>query len=298
MTALSFLRGVRDSAASKIPYSIHFTTLMTHLMPFLKKPATGVFFVLLPGLLAASFLNEAEARDPAPQAEAPYFRTEASRRMLRYDVPAGKTSRIAVQEDRIVSAVYDRALLSIQTNSQLGELYVQPHMAGEAAVYLSTESGNSISILLNAEDDMDPQTIILSKSPGAIPVGTDTRSPRMLAPMPAADYEAAVKRIIRQAVLNEETPDVMKRGACPKPSVSLQGAITALGMLKPRLTACWSSMGFNASVIRVTNTRLARQQIDESLLTRGTILATAIDRDELSLGASASLIFVEAGSGS
>ena len=71
MTALNFLRGVRGPAASKIPNPIHFKTLMTHLMPFLKKPATGVFFVLLPGLLAASFLNEAEARDPAPQAEAP-----------------------------------------------------------------------------------------------------------------------------------------------------------------------------------------------------------------------------------
>lgn len=271
---------------------------MTHLKPFLKKPAVSVLFVIFPGLLAQSFLDSAEAREPAPQAEAPYFRTEASRRMLRYDVPAGKTSRIAVQEDRIVSAVYDRALLSIQTNSQLGELYVQPHMAGEAAVYLSTESGNSISILLNAEEDMDPQTIILSKSPGAFAVGTDTRSPRMLAPMPAADYEAAVKRIIRQAVLNEETPDVMKRGACPKPSVSLETAILALQSLKPKLTACWSSMGFNASVLRVTNTRLARQSIDESVLTRGTILATAIDRDEFSLGASASLIFVEAGSGS
>ena len=57
-------------------------------------------------------------------------------------------------------------------------------------------------------------------------------------------------------------------------------------------------MGFNATVLRVTNTHLARQSIDESVLTRGTILATAIDRDELSLGASASLIFVEAGSGS
>ena len=107
-----------------------------------------------------------------------------------------------------------------------------------------------------------------------------------------------MKRIIRQAVLNEETPDVMRRGACPKPSVSLGEAILALGSLKPKLTACWSSMGFNASVLRVTNTRLARQSIDESVLTRGTILATAIDRDELSLGASASLIFVEAGSGS
>lgn len=268
-----------------------------------KRPAAGttiliLFSGLFSGLFAASIFEPAEAAEPAPGTLTPYYRTEASRQMLRYDVPAGKTSRIAVAEDRIVSAVYDRALLSIQTNSSLGEIYVQPHIPGEAAVYLSTESGSSISLILNAEEALDPQTIILSKSPGALPVGTDTRTPRMLAPMPASDYEAALKRIIRQAVLDEETPDVMKRGACPKPSASLSAAFRALDPLKPRLSACWSSMGFNAALIRLKNTRLVRQVVDERALARGTILAAAIDRDALSLGASATLILVEAGSGS
>ncbi|MDO5531909.1 type-F conjugative transfer system secretin TraK [Sutterella sp.] len=227
---------------------------------------------------------------------ASYRRAKEASASLTFEVPLMRPTRLAIMGERILSAVYDRNDLSVQTDARLGQVYVQPLREGDIALYLSTESGESISIILVSSELTGPQNIVLQRS-SAPRAGTDTRSVRVLEPLRASNYEEAVKRLVRHALLDEEAPDVMRRGACPRPSQSLTRAVKALEALKPRVKSCWASTGMAAAVIAVRNPRLGTAEINDAALIGPTSLAVAVDRTTLSFGETATVIFVEAGNG-
>lgn len=222
-------------------------------------------------------------------------RADEASRSLTFEVPPGKTSRLAVAGDRITSAVYDQMSLDVKTESTLGQLFVLPIVAGEAALYVTTESGASIPVILEVTEDANPQNIVLTRSGANLPAGTDTRSPRILAPLPVSDYVSAVKYLVRHALLELETPDVLRRGACPQPSNAVTNALLELSALTPKVLSCWSTTGLSATVIRVRNPRLAKARIDPAALTGGSILAAAVEKEELGLGHASPIVLVEPG---
>lgn len=229
----------------------------------------------------------------APQQTSAYVRAADVSEPLVFRVPPGKTSRIAFEGDRILSAVYDKYELDLRTDSRQGQIFVRPLADTPAAVYLSTESGATVAVTLESDPKEDPQSITLRRAAGSAPYGTDTRSAAALSPMPAADYESALKRLVRHAALGQESADVMKRAACPQPSVSLRTALDRLGVLNPKLIGCWSSLTLQASAVRVKNSRLGSMTLHLQPLAGPTILAVGSEKTELPFGRSATIYFLE-----
>lgn len=262
-------------------------------------PAAIVFTSILLALLtpfAARYAGAAESFGPAPgpQGGAVFDRAEEAR-PLAYTVGLGKTSRISILGDRIQSAVYDQALLSVKTESSTGQLFVQPVQEAEIPLYITTESGLTVDVMLTAVAGGDPQSITLTRRGTVDPQpGSDMRSARTLAPMPVSDYEAAVKRLVRAVAEERESADILRRGACPRPSVSVLRAVERLSALSPAVTSCWSSLALRATVISLRNPRLGEVLLNEAALAGPTVLAVSFDRLRLGFKEAGSVILVEA----
>lgn len=94
--------------------------------------------------LTVSFFSPPAWAD-APQQTSAYVRAADVSEPLVFRVPPGKTSRIAFEGDRILSAVYDKYELDLRTDSRQGQIFVRPLADTPAAIYLSTESGATVA---------------------------------------------------------------------------------------------------------------------------------------------------------
>ena len=228
---------------------------------------------------------------------APYVRAEESAKPLSFRVPVEKTSLIGFAGDRVQSAVYDKTEIDLRTDSRQGQVFVRVLTDVPASLYLSTESGATVPVTLIPDPKAQPQTIVLRRAQGAASFGTDSRSAAALAPMPASDHEAALKRFVRHAALGEESADIMKRAACPPPSASFKTALERLAPLNPKVESCWSSLSFKGAAVRIKNSRLAEMKLALPALAGPTVLAVAAEKTDLTFGASTTVYFVEASDG-
>ena len=217
--------------------------------------------------------------------------------LLRFDISASHASRIAFAGgERIESAVWDQQDLDLKTDSSSGQIFVRPKREGEIMIYVTTESGETAAIVLEAGLEKSPQNILLERTApkDAVPMsGDDSRPASMLAPPPAPDFIAAVKRLARLAALEKEAPDVMKRSSCPRPSASLANALEKLAPLHPLVETCWTSRDLTAVVLRLRNPSAVPMRIREAALTGPTVAAIASEKTTLRLGESARLIYME-----
>lgn len=231
-----------------------------------------------------------------------YARMPQSEAMLSFNVSAAQPSRIAFGDGRrIQSAVWEQNDADVKTDAATGQIFVQPHREGAIVIFITTEEGDTLAVSLQASMSSAPQNIVLEKrggSAGAAEPGAaleaDSRSSRMLPPMPVSDYEAALKAFLRAAALNRETASVMRLSRCPAPSASVSAAARRLAALKPQAEACWRAKGLRAAVLRVQNLSPVPVELREPALIGPAILAIGLDRPILRLGESAELIFVEA----
>lgn len=238
------------------------------------------------GAAAAASAAAAPAFERAPESASP----------LKFEISSQRTSRVAIEDRRIESAVFSQDEAEIKTDERTGQLYVLPKIEGPISIYLTTDAGETAALLLEARADAAPQNLLLRRraAPASARVGEDARQPARLPPMPAADYEEALKRFAKAAALGAELPDVMKRSVCPAPSASLEAALERLKRLEPAVTECWASQTMAASVIRVRNRSLMPAAIREPALIGPTVLAVAAEKAELGPGERGSLIFIEA----
>ena len=217
--------------------------------------------------------------------------------LLRFGISASHASRIAFAGgERIESAVWDQQDLDLKTDSSSGQIFVRPKREGEIMIYVTTESGETAAIVLEAGLEKSPQNILLERTApkDAVPMsGDDSRPASMLAPSPAPDFIAAVKRLARFAALGKEAPDVMKRSSCPRPSASLANALEKLAPLHPTVETCWTSRDLTAVVLRLRNPSAVPMRIREAALTGATVAAIASEKTTLRLGESARLIYME-----
>ena len=256
---------------------------------------------MLAGPAAATENPESAAAAASPvhqKTSAPKFvRRSDDASLLRFGISASHASRIAFAGgERIESAVWDQQDLDLKTDSSSGQIFVRPKREGEIMIYLTTESGETAAIVLEAGLEKSPQNILLERTApkDAVPMsGDDSRSASMLAPSPAPDFIAAVKRLARFAALGKEAPDVMKRSSCPKPSASLANALEKLAPLHPSVETCWTSRDLTAVVLRLRNPSAVPMRIREAALTGPTVAAIASEKTTLRLGESARLIYME-----
>ena len=190
-----------------------------------------------------------------------YVRRSADADPLRFGISLYHASRIAFAGgERIESAVWDQQDLDLKTDSGSGQIFVRPKREGEIIVYVTTEAGDTVAIVLDAGRDKSPQNILLERTTpkgnelqlktngvnggitlGVPMTGEDPRSASMLAPSPAPDFVAALKRFARHITLDREAADIMKRSSCPKPTASLSSALQKLERLKPVVESCWTT---------------------------------------------------------
>lgn len=256
---------------------------------------------VLAGPAAATENPESAAAAPSPvhqKTSTPKFvRRSDDASLLRFGISASHASRIAFAGgERIESAVLDQQDLDLKTDSSSGQIFVRPKREGEIMIYVTTESGETAAIVLEAGLEKSPQNILLERTApkDAVPMsGDDSRPASMLAPSPAPDFIAAVKRLARLAALEKEAPDVMKRSSCPRPSASLANALEKLAPLHPSVETCWTSRDLTAVVLRLRNPSAVPMRIRESALTGPTVAAIASEKTTLRLGESARLIYME-----
>lgn len=256
---------------------------------------------VLAGPAAATENPESAAAAPSPvhqKTSTPKFvRRSDDASLLRFGISASHASRIAFAGgERIESAVWDQQDLDLKTDSSSGQIFVRPKREGEIMIYVTTESGETAAIVLEAGLEKSPQNILLERTApkDAAPMsGDDSRPASMLAPSPAPDFIAAVKRLARLAALGKEAPDVMKRSSCPRPSASLANALEKLAPLHPTVETCWTSRDLTAVVLRLRNSSAVPMRIREAALTGPTVAAIASEKTTLRLGESARLIYME-----
>lgn len=256
---------------------------------------------VLAGPAAATENPESAAAAPSPvhqKTSTPKFvRRSDDASLLRFGISASHASRIAFAGgERIESAVWDQQDLDLKTDSSSGQIFVRPKREGEIMIYVTTESGETAAIVLEAGLEKSPQNILLERTApkDAVPMsGDDSRPASMLAPSPAPDFIAAVKRLARLAALEKEAPDVMKRSSCPRPSASLANALEKLAPLHPSVETCWTSRDLTAVVLRLRNPSAVPMRIREAALTGPTVAAIASEKTTLRLGESARLIYME-----
>lgn len=264
------------------------TFLISHFMPRACCAAA-----LLP-LLAA--LPAAHAAEPASVPKPTFERAPESAAPLTFEISSTRTSRIAIEGRRIVSAVFSQDEAEIKTDERTGQIYVLPKIEGPISIYLTTDAGETAALLLEAHAEAAPQNLLLRRreAPASARVGEDVRLPDRLPPMPAADFEAALKRLAKAVSLGVELPDVMKRSVCPAPSPSLEAALERLQRLSPAVAECWASQTMSAAVIRLQNRSLMPAALREAALCGPTVLAVAADKASLGPGEHATLILIEA----
>lgn len=271
--------------------------------PSAAKPAANPAFQRAPAAVPGKFVRRS---------------TEAD--LLRFPISAQHASRIAFTGDeRIESAIWDQQDLDLKTDTTAGQIFVRPKREGEIVLYVTTASGETAAIVLDAGLERSPQNILLERadatrasklsteaaastgtsadSPDALEgmpmTGGDPRPASMLAPSPAPEFVSSVKRFVRHATLREEAPDIMKRSACPKPTRSLSAALVKLERLKPVVTSCWTTRDLTAVVLRLKNDSPVPVLIREPALTGPSVAAITTDKAMLRYGDSAELIFVE-----
>lgn len=184
--------------------------------------ATVIYFSLLSLLGGMALMGNVAAAEPeAPYvaqgavergAEAPtnpktptLFKTE-SRALNHFEFSIPKeTTLIRVPDDPIMNAVYNTAKLEVYSNAKTHALFVKPLTDEVATLYLTTQSGVTLSLALTP-DDLAPERPILLRAV----VDEKTTQPaeraldgRQLAPLAAPDYPSKLSRFVK-AVLNEE----------------------------------------------------------------------------------------------
>ncbi len=226
------------------------------------------------------------------ESNAATFVPRKSDRPLEFLLPSTGTTMVAIPNDPIKTAVFDRARVDIQTDSQTGMLYILPKIEGSAMVYVTCRSGETAALYLTFEPDAKPRTIILEKqgeeSPtAAVGVATPSR------PLRAEGFSAEIKRFIT-LILRHETGDEAVRTSMTIPGPAAERAIQQLAPLNVRFEGIWRSRDAEAIELIVRNGTVRPIEIDPTALTSGDLWAVATTQTQLLPGMSTTLILVEA----
>lgn len=236
------------------------------------------------------------ASEPAfratPHAEGPFVRRRETTPSLVFHISPYQTSRLAIEGERIASAIWDQADLTLEAESRTGEVYLLPKRLGRMQLYVTTDSGETAGITIVADERAEPENIVLERRTARETSERRTAPTRRLPALPASDFEGALKAFAATLARREETPAVEKR-----PCVETQAVLHArevLAALSPKSQACYAARGLFATRIRIRNRSIRPVLVRESALLAPQVLAVTAEKPVLSAGESTVLHIIEA----
>lgn len=248
---------------------------------------------------AAGALTPARTVEPAfraaPRAQNPFVRQRETVPSLVFHISPYQTSRLAVEGERIASAIWDQADLTLEAESRTGEVYLLPKRLGRMQLYVTTESGETAGITIVADERAEPENIVLERrrSRNAIEQAERRTAPtRHLPALPASDFEGALKTFAATLARGEETPAVEKR-----PCVETEAVLHArkvLATLAPKAEVCYAARGLFATRIRIKNRSIRPVLVRESALLAPQVLAVTAEKPVLAAGESTVFHIIEA----
>lgn len=238
----------------------------------------------------------ARASEPAfrsaPHAEGPFVRRRETTPSLVFHISPYQTSRLAIEGERIASAIWDQADLTLEAESRTGEVYLLPKRLGRMQLYVTTDSGETAGITIVADERAEPENIVLERRTARETTERRTAPTRKLPALPASDFEGALKAFAATLARGEETPAVEKR-----PCVETQAVLHArevLAALSPKSQACYAARGLFATRIRIRNRSIRPVLVRESALLAPQVLAVTAEKPVLFAGESTVLHIIEA----
>lgn len=228
----------------------------------------------------------------APHAEGPFVRRRETASSLVFHISPYQTSRLAIEGERIASAIWDQADLTLEAESRTGEVYLLPKRLGRMQLYVTTDSGETAGITIVADERAEPENIVLERRTARETSERRTAPTRRLPALPASDFEGALKAFAATLARGEETPAVEKR-----PCVETQAVLHArevLAALSPKSQACYAARGLFATSIRIRNRSIRPVLVRESALLAPQVLAVTAEKPVLSAGESTVLHIIEA----
>lgn len=228
----------------------------------------------------------------APHAEGPFVRRRETASSLVFHISPYQTSRLAIEGERIASAIWDQADLTLEAESRTGEVYLLPKRLGRMQLYVTTDSGETAGITIVADERAEPENIVLERRTARETTERRTAPTRRLPALPASDFEGALKSFAATLARGEETPAVEKR-----PCVETQAVLHArevLAALSPKSQACYAARGLFATRIRIRNRSIRPVLVRESALLAPQVLAVTAEKPVLSAGESTVLHIIEA----
>lgn len=227
-----------------------------------------------------------------PHAEGPFVRRRETASSLVFHISPYQTSRLAIEGERIASAIWDQADLTLEAESRTGEVYLLPKRLGRMQLYVTTDSGETAGITIVADERAEPENIVLERRTARETTERRTAPTRRLPALPASDFEGALKAFAATLARGEETPAVEKR-----PCVETQAVLHArevLAALSPKSQACYAARGLFATRIRIRNRSIRPVLVRESALLAPQVLAVTAEKPVLSAGESTVLHIIEA----
>ncbi len=228
----------------------------------------------------------------APHAENPFVRRRETVPSLAFHISPYQTSRLAVEGERIASAIWDQNDLTLEAESRTGEVYLLPKHLGRMQLYVTTESGETAGITIVADELAEPENIVLERRRSRDVTEHRTAPTRELPALPASDFEGALKTFAATLARGEETPAVEKR-----PCVETEAVLHArkvLATLAPKSEACYAARGLFATRIRIKNRSIRPVLVRESALLAPQVLAVTAEKPVLAAGESTVLHIIEA----
>lgn len=228
----------------------------------------------------------------APHAEGPFVRRRETASSLVFHISPYQTSRLAIEGERIASAIWDQADLTLEAESRTGEVYLLPKRLGRMQLYVTTDSGETAGITIVADELAEPENIVLERRTARETTERRTAPTRRLPALPASDFEGALKAFAATLARGEKTPAVEKR-----PCVETQAVLHArevLAALSPKSQACYAARGLFATRIRIRNRSIRPVLVRESALLAPQVLAVTAEKPVLSAGESTVLHIIEA----
>lgn len=228
----------------------------------------------------------------APHAEGPFVRRRETASSLVFHISPYQTSRLAIEGERIASAIWDQADLTLEAESRTGEVYLLPKRLGRMQLYVTTDSGETAGITIVADERAEPENIVLERRTARETTERRTAPTRKLPALPASDFEGALKAFAATLARGEETPAVEKR-SCVETQAVLH-AREVLAALSPKSQACYAARGLFATRIRIRNRSIRPVLVRESALLAPQVLAVTAEKPVLSAGESTVLHIIEA----
>ena len=189
-----------------------------------------------------------------------------------FSVSRNGPNRIAVKGQKIINAIYDPTQFEVQTDSQLGQIFLFPKTDLEGALFVTTDQNETHALTL-MPDEVPSQEIVLAplkKISNKVEPGFSYRKPvSTLSIEKATSFDFAIKHLMITMARDELPEGFTVTNAC------------GTGCLKG-----YSGEHFAGRVLLHTNTSNTPVTLTEKLFYEKGVVAVAIEKTALSPGES------------